>query len=241
MVEKKFDGRPFFISERNMPQWKLPIDGHRFGSRWDKIQCDIVVTSLRKDWGFLDIGASFGTFAFLAVTRTERIVTTFEPDPHNCEVLRANLKEYSNTLTFGSALSDETGFGWLQQTEDQCGGHVARSYQSEEQLRITCLTLDPLQIQADMIKVDVEGTANRVLCGGAQTFRRAKIVLLEIHERDTFTKQPTREWDAVKLLLDWGFTYNLFKFEGGNPGVVAFKNVDDPTERIDQTLLEDNK
>jgi len=75
---------------------------------------------------------------------------------------------------------------------------------------------DPLEPEM-LIKMDVQGYEDRVIRGGAQTFRGARACILEVSLDDLYENQATFK-DLVVSLSDFGYRYaaNLAQHYGSD-------------------------
>ena len=244
ITQVEFDGRPFWVDQENMPQWRHPISGYLFGSEWEKIQAEGLVKTMLPDWGFIDVGANFGAYSFLAATRTTAPVIAFEPEWYNHDILMKNLDSYRHAIAYHLAIADEMKVMRLELTPDQCGGHRLKNcgmriaecgikirnpkseiLQGGSFQIVHCYPLDWFKLNAKAIKVDVEGTGLDVLKGGEHTVRNANLVMLEIHLVDGFTGERTQEAECVRILKEWGFEINLFQFAHPIVGIICHKGI----------------
>src|SRR3990167_3491493 len=183
ITQVEFDGRPFWVDQENMPQWRHPISGYLFGSEWEKIQAEVLIKTIQPDWGFIDIGANFGAYSFLAATRTTAPIIAFEPEWYNHDILMKTLDSYRHASAYHLAIADKMKIMRLELTPDQCGGHRVKGIEGDcgSFQIVHCYPLDWFKLNAKAIKVDVEGTGLDVLKGGEHTVRNANLVMLEIH------------------------------------------------------------
>lgn len=229
ITQVQFDGRPFGVDRENMPQWRHPIDGYLFGSEWERLQAEVLVKTMQIDWGFIDIGANFGAYAFLAATRTHTPVIAFEPEWYNHDILMKNLEPYPHAIAYHLAIADEMKIMRLELTSDQCGGHRVKEMEGacgSFQI-VHCYPLDWFKLEAKAIKVDVEGTGLDIIKGGERTFRNANLVMFEIHLIDSFTGERTQEPECERILKEWGFEIDLWQFNYPIVGIIAHKGIED--------------
>jgi len=127
-----------------------------------------------------DIGANIGqtvkeTYPFV------RRVVSFEPHPKTFEKLKhmVTKKGVSNVEILNLALSDRTGVGRITDKDVHQTNSICDNGSTSVQLRM----LDELCIEADVIKIDVEGHEFNVIKGGKTTIRAAKLLAIETDER----------------------------------------------------------
>jgi FkbM family methyltransferase len=144
----------------------------------------------------VDIGAADGEYgAFIAKNQGIRYVYFFEPR-QSCQLpLRALATRVEHGAVFPVALGDEEGNIRFIETDYGPSSsilpgltEVQRDFpqvKPKTEMIVPVRTLDTVlageRIEDDLlIKIDVQGFEDRVIRGGAQTFRRAKAVLIEM-------------------------------------------------------------
>jgi FkbM family methyltransferase len=171
----------------------------------------------------LDIGANVGQFAVTAnmVLPRARIIS-FEPLPDCYAALRTRMARANDFQALNTAVGDSTatlafernGFSDSSSFLPMAEAHkrlfpftrdsrpvevpVARLDDLASQLPIT----DPL-----LVKIDVQGYEDRVLRGGEQTIRRARMVIVETGFEELYEGQPLFD-EIYRLLVAWGFQYH---------------------------------
>lgn len=154
----------------------------------------------------LDIGANIGIASRLFARRFPRaVVHAFEPDPGNCEVLRANAAEAPRIQVHPFALGAEDGELELYDSDDRenRGGYsgfamgVDRSRSKKVPLRHAGRALAALGVErADVIKVDTEGAEWEILTAlDPRLLKSARVILGELHGR--------RDFELLGFLQPW--------------------------------------
>jgi FkbM family methyltransferase len=143
---------------------------------------------LRPGATVVDAGAHIGTYTLLAcraVGPAGRVVA-IEPDPYNVRALEANVRREScaNVRIVRKALADAPGTARFQQSL----GTISSSFEAREgrgpfrelELDVTSVDaeLDGTDIDALVVKLDVEGAEPRALAGMTETVARAASVAL---------------------------------------------------------------
>lgn len=191
----QFDGAPFVISDGNMPQWKY-FDGNRtFGHEWEQAAIRLICNFIKPNMHFVDIGANFGAYSFLAARRGA-IAHAFEPEEYNFRILKENMASYKSHL-HQIALGATAGWRFLHLSSDQHGGHRITNQTKMGDIPVEMQRLDDFNIIADIIKVDVEGHGLQVLFGGRDTISRCAMLIVEIHNDE--------ERATCQLMIDMGF------------------------------------
>jgi hypothetical protein len=62
--------------------------------------------------------------------------------------------------------------------------------------------IDPI-----LIKIDVQGFEDKVIAGGADTIKKAKVIIIEVTFKELYTDQPLFH-DIYEMLSKLGFTYH---------------------------------
>jgi FkbM family methyltransferase len=159
---------------------------------------------------FIDIGAAFGYYSFLLHDNFEEVLAV-EPHRKNVEIIE-RIKErnhYEKIKVLQCAISDKNGTAKLYLSYrplDGLGGHsLTRSgaYVSSppKYIEVKTVTLDSLlarTIDADLVKVDVEGAEWMVLNGAKEVMNRIRSWLIELHD-------PTRKKELEKLMTSFSY------------------------------------
>jgi FkbM family methyltransferase len=133
----------------------------------------------------IDIGATVGDFSlFLVKVNHVRHVTAFEPNPNSYPFLVSNigLNGCSAQITpSNNAVSDLTGEDMFSVSRAYL---VPRKEGPSRKIRVACIRIDDHfgTDKIDLIKVDVEGSEDRVLRGAIATLRKSKPrLIIEVH------------------------------------------------------------
>ena len=165
--------------------------------KWDKNEKDFLklIELISDDGLILDIGANIGVMtAYLALKRRNSIVFSFEPIPHNYNILIKIISFFSlsNVKTFNIALSDKAGklemiMPIINGTKKHGLCHVKTDgeikYANFEEFNIEKQKLDNLEqiknteLKISAIKIDVEGHELSVLKGSIKTLLKHKPVI----------------------------------------------------------------
>ena len=181
----------------------------------------------------LDLGANDGQHgAFIA--RYFRIghAYFFEPQPRYAEALRAVAAGIEHAEVFETALGDADGDAELHAMAhapsssllppDQQTLRAYPQHEVQQRVRVPVRRLDAVladrALQDDiLIKMDVQGFEDRVIRGGRTTFRRARIVLVEMSFVPLFAGQPLFE-EVHALLVECGLRFAGMKNQHMMPG-----------------------
>ncbi len=205
---KMFDGEKFYYPDNYSDFTAYDVDGIKFGSTFENCIAEYLVAGLEQYEGFIDIGACCGAFSVLAASRTETVIA-FEPCSKVYPFLLLNVKRFENVRTLNVAAWSEICELTLKIGNDAGGNVIHDDYENHLSTEtVKAITLDSLNIEADIIKIDVEGTAMKVLEGGEQTIRKAQMVFVENHSL-VQGKWPSGEADVYPTLMEWGFGVDL--------------------------------
>jgi FkbM family methyltransferase len=133
---------------------------------YEPIETEIVKTNVKKNDIVIDVGANMGYYTLL-MAKNEARVFSYEPEPHNFDLLKKNiiLNNFSTTTTlFNKAVSDFFGNSKLIISDHSTGQHKlenSRFGTKSLDVEVTKIELDKI----DFAKIDVEGTELRVLKG----------------------------------------------------------------------------
>jgi FkbM family methyltransferase len=123
---------------------------------------------------YLDIGAWQGdTVAkFLKHTSTYKEIHAFEPDKKNFDILKNATAGLNNCYAYNIALGDNnSNISFLENKKDTMSSRVLPNVTTNS---IKCTTLDDIQLQPTLIKMDVEGYENKILKGAINTIKTYK-------------------------------------------------------------------
>lgn len=148
-----------------------------------------LLTELREDDVFYDVGANIGTYCLLAAEKTDSEVVAFEPHPANYRRLRENVKlnQYNTqVLEYGLYDSGETKKLSLESQEPGTG--TPSLSDSRDSVEIQTVRGDEIIEKEnlpypDVIKIDIEGAEARALEGlkKAISDSECRLVYCEVH------------------------------------------------------------
>jgi len=178
-----------------------------------------------EDWNIrtvLDVGANTGQFAALIHQALPRArVYSFEPLADCCKRLEQNMAGVSGFQAFDFALGDTTGRTQIHRSDAPESSsllpmgdlhrtafpHTAKTHVETIEIRRLDEVARDLEIDDDiLIKVDVQGTEDKVISGGQQMFSRASVLIMETTFVPLYQDQVL--FDAIyDRLRRMGFTY----------------------------------
>lgn len=151
----------------------------------------------------IDVGGHVGLWSRILAKFFGQVVA-FEPLPAHIECFRANVTA-TNVDLLETAVGRQIGTVSIAMPEDNTGhAHV----RSDGGHAVLCTTLDAIGHGifdvVDFLKIDVEGFEYEVLLGAERVIRSTKPVIIVEQKPDNAEVQGRGQWDAVKLLKDWG-------------------------------------
>lgn len=164
----------------------------------------------------VDIGANIGFYTLesaLAVGSGGRVIS-IEAAPPIFRSLEKNvqLNGFSQVRLIKTALSDAAGEAVLSLPRgDNLGMFTLGAVETTESYRVDLRTLDDVLDEAGikslaLIKIDIEGSEYRALCGAARTIRRFKpAILIELNE-SALTRCGSSSSAVRQFLRDVGYT-----------------------------------
>lgn len=198
-----------FFPDTELGLW-LGFNEPRLLSRWKEL--------IAPGDTVLDVGAHIGVYSLLALQEPATRVHAFEPFPDNV----TRLKRHGESNDVGSrlevipgAVSDTNGTDTLQvATEGRQHTLRKEANSGQEHISVETLTLDTYcmeeGVRPDVVKIDVEGAAGRVLAGAESTVAAAETTwIVELHGatertavRDAFPDSDyERSWVSDRHLV----------------------------------------
>jgi FkbM family methyltransferase len=160
----------------------------RLGRDYEKPVMDAFVRELRPDAVVFDVGAHWGLYTLVAARRAKRVVA-FEPSGHNRALLTRNVKlaGLKNVQVRPELVADRVGTTTFHDYQgppshdlSMMGGLLPQRFTRPVEAPVT--TIDALDIEPDVLKIDVEGAEASVLAGAARVLRDARpTILVEVH------------------------------------------------------------
>lgn len=170
----------------------------------------------------LDIGANIGQSAamFHTIFPQARIYS-FEPLEDCFDQLQSNMRGVKNFAAFNVALGERSGILTFERNTATASSSLLKMTETHKKafphtceshpvsVRVECLDdmasqlaiIDPV-----LIKIDVQGYEDRVLRGGEQTIKRAKLIIIETSFEKLYLGQTSFE-DVYHVLTNWGLSY----------------------------------
>ncbi len=171
----------------------------------------------------LDIGANTGQFAAdIHAILPEATIYSFEPLQDCYEQLLMRMQGVLKFGAFAFALGSETSEAEIRRSEFSPSSSMLRMGELHKQAfpfssgegveRIALKQLDDVAGSLDLvdnilIKIDVQGFEDKVICGGANTIRSAKLLIIETSFERLYEEQPLFDtiYDTLRRM---GFAYH---------------------------------
>jgi FkbM family methyltransferase len=152
---------------------------------------------------FVDVGANMGVYSLLVTAATSGKVTVhaFEPEPETCNRLQLNVATngFSNIAVHPLALGDVAGSAplYVPATNTTESSLLSTFRTGTHPVSVDVARLDDLDIgTVDLMKIDTEGTEDRVIRGALRTIARDQpIIICEV-----LVHRPAEE--GMQSLLD---------------------------------------
>ena len=197
---------------------KFGLDIHKYSPRPDKfyyLQTFGIKT-------VLDIGANVGQFAKeIRQVLPEAKIYSFEPIKECFEQLNENMKTDKNFEAFNFALGDKnetikmnrssytpsSSILEMADAHKKLFPHTKESKPEQIEIRKLDDIINSISLEKEtLIKVDVQGFEDKVIAGGIETFKKAKIVLIENSFIELYEGQPFFD-DIYEKIKSLGFVY----------------------------------
>ena len=183
-----------------------------------------ILSSLRPDDVFYDIGANIGVFSCFVASNVEPDVIAFEPEPKNAARLRENARlNHASIVVHEVALSDAnetqelgiTHFDGVHQTGPAGHSFVENGDAVDDIISIESVIGDEYIEEHELpiptvVKIDVEGAEGAVLSGLESTLSHpdCRTVYCEVHE-DRLHAQGRSVADIKDKLTSMGFAIDI--------------------------------
>jgi FkbM family methyltransferase len=190
-----------------------------FRNRADKLFA-FMKSYLKPGMTFVDVGANIGSHTVhgARLVATEGRVFSFEADPETFKLLAWNvrLNGVDNATLFNECVSDKCGPVVFNVNANSARNSLLRPGSS--QISLSASTLDrllPPGLQADLLKIDVEGGDYLVLKGARRIFESSppRVVVIEATSCKT---------EIEHFLLSYG--YRLYQFDDTRSTLVEVKS-----------------
>ena len=178
-----------------------------------------------KDFKFktiLDIGANEGQFADkMHSLFPDTIIYSFEPIPEAFAQLTKNLKEIKQVKGVNLALGDVAGEITFNKNESSASSSFLEMADTHVKSFDFAVKTQPIKVKVEtldhfmsketidlplLIKIDVQGFEDKVIKGGEETIRKAKMVICEVSFTELYKGQLLFN-DTYEIFRSLGFSY----------------------------------
>jgi FkbM family methyltransferase len=169
-------------------RWLVPKSLYWFGSRgYEPGTIEVLAPLARRSATFLDVGANTGYYGLFAAKENPRLsVYAFEPAPQTYEQLLENVEVNGlrNVTPIRCAVGDRSGTARLYLSDDDCTASTLPGFrQARQDVEVPMLTIDQFVAErgldrVDLIKIDVEGTEDKILHGAQRVLRGHRPVVI---------------------------------------------------------------
>ena len=195
----------------NRKGWYYPDMDHFFAkhakqypeTKFEQNTINVAYQYVKKFDNVIDVGANIGLHSVRFCQKFKNVFS-FEPVQTNFECLIENTKIFDNIKLYNIGLGDkkETAGISIRHEEDNCGAYSLVDYNHEENIiteKISIEKLDNFDLDADLIKVDIQGYEGKFLLGATETIKRCKpIIVLEVE-----LKKPFRYLNSILTPLGY--------------------------------------
>jgi FkbM family methyltransferase len=139
-----------------------------------------LLSELRTEDVFLDVGANLGLFSVFAAQKCRQVISC-EPEAIATERLRTNiqLNQLQNIVVVEAALTDQEGAGFISTPASDKSIQDSRLASSGQPVRL--MRGDVLPYLPTVVKIDVEGHEVSVLAGMNKLLSHVRLLFCEIH------------------------------------------------------------
>jgi FkbM family methyltransferase len=155
---------------------------------YEKGYHDLIEEFLDPDMTFIDVGACVGDYTLhVAKILKKGKVVSFEPHPDAFKWLSLSLKEngFKHVHLVNAAVGEESKMTCLYLGKRPGWSSVTHRWDESKKVEVPLVTLDDYlehQERVDFIKIDTEGSENRVLEGASKIIKRHRPkILVETH------------------------------------------------------------
>lgn len=181
---------------------------------WEEGLTRYLKRSLEPGMTFVDVGAHHGTYSIMAAAMvgSSGQVHAFEPFPESAALLRESvtLNGFSQVTVHEAAAADENGECAISVT----GPHIVERRSDGGEIGVRMATIDSLVPGAvDLVKVDTDGSEERVLDGMKEKLLAGTRVIVEVSDfqYQSFAESLRR---IVQPLAELGYVPELIRRDG---------------------------
>lgn len=192
-IRKDAETRLRVLGEETIREIIRQIDANdeKNNFRWESYSAAILA-SLQTARVFVDCGAEFGFYIYLALKRYPSCrVIAFEPEPVRFQLLNNFFGNYENLTILPCALADHVGEITVYKPNDNASCTIDRNLSQYDNIRVNGTTVKATTLDAilenmpvDVIKMDIEGAEVLALAGMAGILMvQRPLIYMEVHPK----------------------------------------------------------
>lgn len=160
-------------------------------NEYSQIEIDFLLSLVGKDTVVYDIGGNIGYHAAAFASRAKHVYS-FEPNPHNFNLLQRNTNHCNNVTAINCAVGSCSNLVRINDYDPAIPGNfgAVSITNSRSGVVVPCLSLNDVDNELpDLIKIDVEGYEYEVLLGcKGMIARKRPVIYYEAHETKQFAE-----------------------------------------------------
>jgi len=173
---------------------------------------DFLLSNVKPNHVFLDIGAHIGRYTVLA-SKIAKQVIALEPEPSNFHILQQSIhvNYRKNVKAIRCVAGEQNDYQELKLTTDTGGHTIKDNIEAKKRIIVPCYSVDNLikslrVNRLDWVKIDVEGAEVEVLAGMREILRTLRPrLIVEVHmdnlgEVERILSRSEYEWYRVNTL-----------------------------------------
>ena len=234
-------GTPFVVKQLGWQGFSIVVDVRDPAisrpilliGEYERNVTELVVSLVRDNTRFLDIGANIGYFSLLAASRHEGVrVTSFEPDPDNVRLFKTSValngfesrinvypcavSDRNETLQFSNlGYERNRGARFTAKSRDILEARAIENGARFSQVQAVCLDELLGNENFDLVKVDIEGYEPHAFKGMENLLRRNRPVVITEFAPGTIEHiTRTDPADLLKLFVRLGYLLNIIDENG---------------------------
>jgi FkbM family methyltransferase len=184
------------------------IESYLNRGEWYEDQVLKFIEDLQVEGNYLDAGAYIGNHSiFFSLLCPSDLIYSFEPQRKAYDKMMLNLHAngIGNVVPHNCALSDRAGFGVFESAHIGNLGMATLSPDIKNYFTSAIIiSLDSLNLDVKLMKIDVEGMELNVLRGAEKTLEGVEHLFVELPPLDTF-EEHTRQQEIRAFLKKYVF------------------------------------
>ncbi len=214
-IRKDMERRLRVLGEETIREIIRQIDANdeKNNLRWESYTAALL-NSLQGARVFVDCGAEFGFYTYLALKRypTCRVIA-FEPEPARFQLLKDFFGGYSNAIIYPYAVADHAGEITVYKPGDSASCTIDKNLSQYDNLRVDgtivpTVALDDILGDApvDVVKMDIEGAEVLAFAGMSKILQLQRpLIYVEVHPKYIASIRKDGIQFITKILSDAGY------------------------------------